>query len=98
VSVLLRIDNTTAVAYIKNQWATVSSDLVSLTRDLWMWYPGPIHSCDTEPDSRQSVTFDDGLDHVPEIFSDINKLCGPLEVDLFAPDLSASAVIISSGG
>ena len=37
VSVLLRIDNTTAVAYINNHGGTVSKQLVSLTRDLWMW-------------------------------------------------------------
>ena len=37
VSVLLRIDNTTAVAYINNHGGTVSRELVSLTRDLWMW-------------------------------------------------------------
>ena len=37
LSVLLRIDNTTAVAYINNQRGTVSEDLIHLTRDLWMW-------------------------------------------------------------
>ena len=37
VSVLLKIDNTTAVAYINNQRGTVSKTLVTLTRDLWMW-------------------------------------------------------------
>ena len=34
VSVLLKIDNTAAVAYINNQGGTVSKDLVSLTRKL----------------------------------------------------------------
>ena len=37
ISVLLRIDNTTAVAYINNQGGTVSEQLVHLTRNLWMW-------------------------------------------------------------
>ena len=37
LSVLLKIDNTTAVAYINNQGGTVSKNLVSLTRELWMW-------------------------------------------------------------
>ena len=37
VSVLLKIDNTAAVAYINNQGGTVSKELVSLTRKLWMW-------------------------------------------------------------
>ena len=37
MSVLLKIDNMTAVAYINNQGGTVSKELVSLTRDLWLW-------------------------------------------------------------
>ena len=35
--VLLRIDNTTAVAYINHLGRTVSKDVVTLTKDLWMW-------------------------------------------------------------
>jgi len=38
-SILLRIDNTTAVAYINHLKGTVSRELVSLTKDLWMWCP-----------------------------------------------------------
>ena len=37
MSVLLRIDNTTAVAYINNLGGTVSKELVALALDLWMW-------------------------------------------------------------
>ena len=37
ISVLMKIDNTTAVAYINNQGGTVSKELISLTWDLWMW-------------------------------------------------------------
>ena len=37
ISILLRIDNTTVVAYINNLGGTVSRELVMLTRDLWMW-------------------------------------------------------------
>ena len=37
LSVLLKLDNTSAVAYINNQGGTVSKKLVSLARDLWMW-------------------------------------------------------------
>ena len=36
ISILLRIDNTTAVAYINNLGGTASRELVILTRDLWM--------------------------------------------------------------
>ena len=37
LSVLSRIDNTTAVAYINNQGGTVSEELIHLTQDHWMW-------------------------------------------------------------
>ena len=36
-TILLMINNTSAVAYINNQGGTVSPDLVSLAKDLWMW-------------------------------------------------------------
>lgn len=37
ISILLRIDNTTAVAYINHLGGTISRDLVKLTKNLWMW-------------------------------------------------------------
>ena len=37
ISVLLRIDNTTAVAYINNLGGTVSRELIVLRINLWMW-------------------------------------------------------------
>ena len=37
ISVLLRIDSTTAVAYINNQGGTISKELIQLTQDLWTW-------------------------------------------------------------
>ena len=37
ISVLLKINNTTAVAYINNKGGTVSKNLLDLTKDLWMW-------------------------------------------------------------
>ena len=37
MSVLLRLDNTTAVAYINNLGGTVSKELVDLAKSLWMW-------------------------------------------------------------
>ena len=36
-SVLLKVDNITAVAYINNQEGTASKELVALAKDLWMW-------------------------------------------------------------
>ncbi len=38
VSVKLRLDNTTAAAYINNQGGTRLPSLVPLTLDLWKWY------------------------------------------------------------
>jgi len=38
ISILLRIDNTTVVAFINNLGGTASKELVMLTRYLWMWY------------------------------------------------------------
>ena len=38
ISILLRIDNTTTVAYINNFGGTASKELVLLTQDLWMWF------------------------------------------------------------
>ena len=37
MSILLRIDNPTAVAYINNLGGTASKELVILIRNLWMW-------------------------------------------------------------
>ena len=37
ISILLRINNTTAVAYMNNLGGTASKELVTLTRDLCMW-------------------------------------------------------------
>ena len=37
ITILLRIDNMSAVAYMNNKGGTVSQDLVNLTKDLCMW-------------------------------------------------------------
>ena len=37
ISILLYVDNTTAVAYINNLGGMVSKELLVLTRNLWMW-------------------------------------------------------------
>ena len=98
VSVLLKIDNTTAVAYINNQGGTVSKTLVTLTRDLWMWclernihiqaqhLPGVLnYRADTESRTLKDRS-DWSLDK--DTFSKINERYGPIEVDLFASRLT----------
>ena len=98
ISMLLRIDNMTAIAYINNQGGTVSEQLVHLTHDLWMWclernihihaqhLPG---SLNTVAD-RESRSMRDRSDWMLDssIFKKRNLLFGPLEVDLFASRLT----------
>ena len=99
LSVLLRIDNTTAIAYINNLGGTVSRELLNLAKDLWMWclerniqitaqhLPGvQNHIADAE--SRTMVDRSDWKLN-PEIFREIDRTLGPLEVDLFASRLTA---------
>ena len=98
LSVLLKIDNTTAVAYINNQGGTISKDLIILTRDPWMWclernihiqaqyLPGVVNQvADMESRSMKDRS-DWKLDR--SIFLKINKRYGPVEVDLFATRLT----------
>ena len=98
ISILLRIDNTTAVTYINHLGGTASRELVTLTRDLWMWYlewnihitaqhlPGVQNTiADAESQSCKDRT-DWKLN--PVIFQKINQTFGPLETDLFASRLT----------
>ena len=98
LSVLLQMDNTTAVAYINNLGGTVSPQLTTLAKTLWMWalqrditltaqhIPG-VSNIVADTESR---TVRDRTDWKlsPEIFSQINQIFGPLEVDLFASRLT----------
>ena len=98
ISILLRIDNTTAVVYINNLGGTVSSELVHLTRSLWMWclernihitaqyLPGS-QNIIADAESRVATSRTDWKLN-PAIFAQTNQLFGPLEVDLFATRLS----------
>ncbi|XP_065890962.1 uncharacterized protein [Dysidea avara] len=98
MSVLLQLDNQTAVAYINNMGGTVSSQLTDLTKALWMWalskdiilaaeyIPGVVNVvADAESRSMQDRT--DWKLH-PKLFQEINQKWGPLQVDLFASRLS----------
>ena len=106
ISILLRIDNTTAVAYINNLGGTVSRELVMLTIDLWMWclernihiaavrLPGVLNTiADTESWEMLDRT-DWKLN--PVIFQEINNLYGPLVMDLFASRLSTQCPLYFS--
>ena len=94
LSVLLKLDNTSAVAYINNQGGTISKNLVALTRDLWMWcleqnihiqaqYLPGVQNCTADRESRSMRDRSDWKLN-PQIFRQINRRHGPLKVDLFA--------------
>ena len=99
IFILLRIDNTTAVAYINHLGGTVSKELVNLTKDLWMWcleknihitaqhFPGAQNFIADAESRLQTDRTDWKLN--PCIFHKIQRIFGPLEVDLFATRLSA---------
>ena len=98
LSVLLRIDNTTAVVYINHQGGTVSEELVLLTCDLWMWclernihiHAEHLPGCMNTVADRESQSMQDHLDWKLDrkVFTRINKIFGPMEVDLFASRLT----------
>jgi hypothetical protein len=100
LSVLLGLDNTSAVAYINNLGGTVSPELVDLAKTLWMWclernihitaqhLPGAQnHIADVE--SRTMVDRSDWK----LLFKRIVNLFGPIEVDLFASRLTAQCPV-----
>ena len=106
ISILLRIDNTTAVAYINNLGGTVSSELVQLTRSLWMWclernihitaqyLPGS-QNVIADAESRVATNRIDWRLN-PAIFAKIDHLFGPLKVDLFATRLSTQPLQLAA--
>ena len=99
VSILLQLDNQTAVASINHLGGTVSLQLVKLAKALWLWalqqdimlsaqhIPGVTNQV---ADAESRVTggrLDWKLS--PRVFQRINATWGPLEVDLFASRLSS---------
>lgn len=100
-SALLQLDkkhNATAVAYINNMGGTVSTQLTELAKELWMWalekdiflsaqhIPG-VSNTIADLESR---TLRDRSDWMlcPCIFMAINRIFGPLNVDLFTSRLT----------
>jgi len=99
LNILLRIENTTAVACINHLGGTVSRELVNLMKDLWMWcLERNIHITAQHLPGTQNTTTDaesqlqtDRTDWKlsPLIFHRIQETFGPLEMDLFVTCLSA---------
>ena len=90
----IKLDNSTAVAYINHMGGTKSHQLWSLSKTLWEWclqrqiflvashIPGVVN---TEADSlSRSVVDHHDWQLSTKVFSHLNTLWGPLEVDLFA--------------
>ncbi len=98
VSVLMRIDNTTAVAYVNHKGGTASQELVDLTKNLWMWclernvvltaqhLPGVLNQIADSESRKVWDQTDWKLSTL--IFGKINQLYGPIQVDLFATRLT----------
>ena len=100
ISILLQLDNQTAVAYINHLGGTVSLQLVQLAKTLWLWalqrdvtllaqhIPRGVTN---QVADEVSGTTTDPLDWKLslEVFQKINAIWAPLEVDLFASLLSS---------
>ena len=98
ITILLKMDNTTAVAYVNRMGGTASPTLSQLTKDLWLWcmernillqahLPGVLNSIA----DKESRTWSDRSEWrlSPALFQRINHQLGPLSTDLFASRLSA---------
>ena len=97
LSVLLLIDNTTAVAYLNHLGGTVSPKVTEITKDLWMWCLQRSITLRTQHlPGKENITADeesrvirDKSDWMlnPSIFHRIQKNLGPVYLDLFASRL-----------
>ena len=99
LTVLLKIDNTTAVAYINHMGGPVSPLATDLVKQMWLWclersitlkaqYLPGIQNVRADMESRVMIDRSDWMLN-PEIFSKIQTMLGPLDIDLFASRLTA---------
>ena len=106
VSILLRLDNSTAVAYINNKGGTVLKELILLTRSLWVWclernikiVAQHLSGSSNKIADEDSCTLRDHSDWMlnPQVFNKINRVFVPLEVDVFASRLTSQLPIFYS--
>ena len=91
------MDNTSAIAYINHMGGTRSSNLAKRSIEFWEWAleRGIIlracHIAGVENTVADQMSTYDRTDWQlnPKIFSKINDLWGPIQVDMFAMRLSA---------
>ena len=98
VTILLRMDNTSAITYVNKLGGTVSQSLTAITKNLWLWclqrdisliaehLPG-VQNTIADKESRMMKDRTDWKLN-PEVFRQINRRLGPLTVDLFASRLT----------
>ena len=91
LSILLRMDNTTAISYINRLGGTVSPQLNQLARDLWLWcmnrnitlkavhLAGKLNVIADEESRSMKDRADWKL--CPRVFQMIDRRLGPLQVD-----------------
>ena len=94
IYVLLKMDNTSAVAYINKMGGTASPALNSLNKEFWLWcmerdisvqaqhLAGRLNNT-ADAESRDMKDRHDWK-LCPQVFQSINNTFRPLEVDLFA--------------
>lgn len=98
VTVLLRLDNISAVSYVNKLGGTVSHRLNNIVKELWLWcmnrditlaaehLPGVLNEIADEESRVMKDRSDWSLN--PGIFQGIQERWGPLEVDMFASRLT----------
>ena len=94
----IQSDNTTTVAYVNNMGGIKSAECDSLSKEIWLWcierdiwisachIPGSTN-VDADTESRKinnSTEWSLNMD----VFSDLDKLWGPFQIDLFASRLN----------
>ena len=99
IHILLKMDNTSAIAYINKKGGTVSPTLNKLNKEFWLWcmerditvqaqHLAGALNCTADAESRVMRDRSDWMLN-PSVFQAINHRLGPLEVDLFASRLTA---------
>ena len=95
LNINLRMDSMSALTYINKMGGTMSPQLTTLAKGLWLWcmernisehLPGVMNTIADE----ESRVMKDRTDWMicPSVFHQINQRLGPLEIDLFASRLT----------
>lgn len=93
-TVMIRTDNTTSLSYINKQGGTRSLPLINLATEVWNWcidnqimiqaqHIQGLNNTIADLESRRTF-FKNQWKLLPTVFQQINRLWGPLTVDLFA--------------